>query len=153
MVVAPNYMSEIDIIKRIGEHAENNHKVNNTIMTRSAYSIIFSNGSEIHTLYNKPKKKIDVFFISEMAYIPMNIYKELHELYEIHKPSKVIVDSTPHDYLFKTFVNKNENKLNKGIIFISYNDVEWLRSKPNYVNNMKKSLTKEEFEREILGKL
>lgn len=154
LIVGHNPQAEKDIIEKIREHSENKHKVNNKIVAASVNDIVFSNYSEVSNNLKRIKDRIDIIYVSEASFINDVIMQELHYLYDIHKPKKVIIDGTPTTNEFKIMVEKNKTDVGKSVMFINYQDTPTIHPNPQiWIKGMKLTLTKKEFDQEILGKL
>lgn len=146
------------IIDEIKKHSENRHRTNNRIISNAQYFITYTNSSYIcqkHKFTTTGKTKVDIMYISELAFFDDNQIKELREFYEFYKPSKVIVESTPNGKnYFKDFVSKNDKIDGRGVVFINYQETPTVHPNPHaWIKGLQTSLTREEFKKEILGKL
>lgn len=156
VVFGGNTAIENSIIDTIKNHSENRHRTNNKIVSNAQYFISYTNSSYIcqRSKYSTTgKTKVDIMYISELAFFDDNQIIEIRKFYDFYKPSKVIVESTPNGKnYFKDFVEKNENVDGRGIIFINYQETPTVHPNPHaWVKGLQLSLTKDEFKKEILG--
>lgn len=127
---------------------------NNTLISAyGASSVTFNNGSVISRYIED--NKVDIIYASELAHFDDEPYKSLKKTFDKYSPAKVIVESTPStkNDRFKDFVEKNENSEGKGIIYINILDVNTVKDPQQVCEYHKKTLSKDAYEKEILGKL